>query len=151
RTADGRNRGDLGIVATSRTRHAAAMTTASSALRPARKASPLVRRAPMRIAALAFPDVQALDIMGPLEVFSRAARWMRDAARRADLAYQVEIIGAKRGEFRASSGLRLFADRGFAEVGRDIDTLLISGGIGVESCRSNAPLLRWIRGQSRHV
>ena len=97
---------------------------------------------------LAFPNVQVLDVMGPLEVFSRTSRWLRDHGKRADHAYQVEIVGLKRGAFHTSSGLRLYADGGIAEVGRGIDTLLIAGGIGVEQYRSHAPLRRWIRRQS---
>jgi transcriptional regulator GlxA family with amidase domain len=102
----------------------------------------------MRIAMLAFPEVQILDVTGPLEVFSRTSRWLRDHGKRVDHVYQVEIIGPKRGPFRTSSGLRLYADHGIADVGSGIDTLLIAGGLGVEACRSNAALLRWIRRQS---
>jgi transcriptional regulator GlxA family with amidase domain len=105
----------------------------------------------MRIVMLAFPDVQVLDVMGPLEVFSRTSRWLRDHGKRAAHVYEVEIVGLKRGSFRASSGLRLHADRGIADVGRGIDTLMIAGGLGVERYRSNAPLLRWIRRQSGQV
>jgi len=105
----------------------------------------------MRIAMLAFPDVQVLDVMGPLEVFSRASRWLRDHGKSPGHVYEVEIIGLKRGAFRASSGLRLYADRGIADAGGGIDTLLIAGGQGVERYRSHAPLKRWIRRQSRLV
>jgi transcriptional regulator GlxA family with amidase domain len=105
----------------------------------------------IRVAMLAFPGTQMLDVMGPLEVFSRASRWLRDEGRRPDDAYGVEIIGLTRGPFRASSGLRLHADRAFSEVGRGIDTLMIAGGIGVEGCRSNSALLRWIRSRARDV
>jgi len=105
----------------------------------------------MRVAMLAFPNVQVLDVMGPLEVFSRSSRWLCDHGRRADHAYRVEIIGLRRGAFRTSSGLRLYADRGFADVGAGIDTLMIAGGLGVEQHRSNEWLRRWIRGQARHV
>ena len=100
---------------------------------------------------LAFPNVQVLDVMGPLEVFSRTSRWLRDHGKRVDHAYQVEIIGLKRGWFRTSSGLRLYADRGIADAGRGIDTLLIAGGLGVERYRSQAALIRWIRRQARLV
>jgi transcriptional regulator GlxA family with amidase domain len=100
---------------------------------------------------LAFPDVQALDVMGPLEVFSRASRWLRDHGKRPGHVYEVEIIGLKRGAFRASSGLRLYADRGISDAGGGIDTLMIAGGLGVERYRSHAPLKRWIRRQSRMV
>jgi len=103
---------------------------------------------PRRIAMLAFPNVQVLDVTGPLEVFSRTARWLRDNGHRKDLAYEVEIIGLERGWFRTSSGLRLYAERAYSDASKKTDTLLIAGGIGVESLRHNKPLLRWIKQQA---
>jgi transcriptional regulator GlxA family with amidase domain len=100
---------------------------------------------------LAYPDTQILDVTGPLEVFARTERWLRDAGRREDHAYTVEIIGLRRGPFRASSGLQLFADHGFADVGRGIDTLLIAGGLGTGRAVKHPGLLPWIRRQSRWV
>lgn len=100
---------------------------------------------------LAYPGIQMLDVMGPLEVFSRATRWLKDNGRRRDDAYSVEIIGLKRGAFRASSGLRVYADRGFGEVGRGIDTLMIAGGLGAERYHKDPALLRWIRRQAAWV
>jgi transcriptional regulator GlxA family with amidase domain len=118
---------------------------------PPPRAGRAAGNAARRIAMLAFPEVQVLDVTGPLEVFSRTSRWLRDEGRRADHAYEVEIIGLERGWFRTSSGLRLYAERGFAEVDRGLDTLLVAGGVGVTGCRSNKPLLRWIRRQSTLV
>src|SRR2546429_4726223 len=43
-----------------------------------------VRRRPHHVVMLAYPDVQILDVTGPLEVFSRAARWMQDHGLRRD-------------------------------------------------------------------
>jgi transcriptional regulator GlxA family with amidase domain len=107
--------------------------------------------APLRIAALAYPDFQMLDVMGPLEVFSRASRWLQESGRRETDAYRVEIIGLARGPFAASSGLRVYADRRFSEVARGLDTLLISGGRGTWRYRTYAPLLEWIRKQAGWV
>jgi transcriptional regulator GlxA family with amidase domain len=104
-----------------------------------------------RVAMLAFPEVQVLDVMGPLEVFSRTARWLRDHGKRSDLAYEVEIVGLARGAFRASSGLRIVADRRFDEVKGGLDTLLVAGGVGTERLRHHAALLRWIRKQAGQV
>jgi transcriptional regulator GlxA family with amidase domain len=120
------------------------MTRTSSALRAARPRT-------LRIAMLAYPGIQILDVIGPLEVFSRTSRWLKDHGQRDDDAYSVEIIGLKRGAFRASSGLRLYADRRFDEVGRGIDTLMIAGGIGSERYRTHPPLLRWIQRQAGWV
>ena len=105
-----------------------------------------------RIAMLAYPDIQILDVTGPLEVFARTSRWMHDQGLRPrDDAYTVEIIGIERGRFPASSGLALFAEHGYREVGAGIDTLLISGGRGGEKYSRCKPVLAWIRKQSRLV
>ena len=105
----------------------------------------------LRVAMFAYPDIQMLDVMGPLEVFSRTSRWLKDNGRRQDDAYSLEILGLKRGPFRASSGLRVYADRRFDEVGRGLDTLLIAGGRGTERYRAHAPILRWLRRQAGWV
>jgi transcriptional regulator GlxA family with amidase domain len=89
--------------------------------------------------------------MGPLEVFSRTTRWLRDSGTSSETAYSVEILGLKQGLFRASSGLRVFAEHRFDEVGRGIDTLMIAGGKGAERYCTHAPLLRWIRQQAGWV
>jgi transcriptional regulator GlxA family with amidase domain len=89
--------------------------------------------------------------MGPLEVFSRTSRWLKEVGRRTDDAYSVEIVGLTRGAFRASSGLRIYADRRFSEVGRGIDTLMIAGGMGTARYRSHPALLRWIKRQAGWV
>ncbi|HEX4826310.1 MAG TPA: GlxA family transcriptional regulator [Candidatus Polarisedimenticolaceae bacterium] len=109
------------------------------------------KRGTLRVAMLAYPGVQMLDVMGPLEVFSRTSRWLKDNGRRADDAYGVEIVGLTRGPLRASSGLRFYADRSVSEVGRGVDTLMIAGGMGTERYRSNPELLRFIRRQARSV
>jgi len=104
-----------------------------------------------RIAMLAYPDTQILDVTGPLEVFARTSRWLRDQGRRKDDAYSVEIIGLERGWFQVSSGLRLYAERGFKDVGRGIDTLLIAGGLGAERFAAHPGLRAWIRKQAGSV
>ncbi|MFI5370373.1 MAG: GlxA family transcriptional regulator, partial [Candidatus Eisenbacteria bacterium] len=114
-------------------------------------AGPAAARGTRRVAMLAYPDVQMLDVMGPLEVFSRTSRWLKDHGRRNDDAYQVEIIGLTRGPFRASSGLRLYAEHRFDQVGPGIDTLLIAGGRGATRYCKHAPLLRWIQRQREWV
>jgi transcriptional regulator GlxA family with amidase domain len=100
---------------------------------------------------LAYPGIQILDAVGPLEVFSRTSRWLKDHGHRKDDAYSLEILAPRRGLLRASSGLCLHADRRFDEATGGIDTLLIAGGIGTERYRANAAILRWLRRISRRV
>ncbi|MBV8496857.1 MAG: GlxA family transcriptional regulator [Gammaproteobacteria bacterium] len=108
------------------------------------------RRRPHHVVMLAYPDVQILDVTGPLEVFSRAARWMRDHGIRPDLAYRVEVVGPRSGAFHSSSGVRLVAERSYREVMR-ADTVLVAGGMGYAAARAQAPLLAWLRRMARRV
>jgi transcriptional regulator GlxA family with amidase domain len=105
----------------------------------------------LKIAVLAYPGVQILDVVGPLEVFSRASRILGESGKRSSDAYSVEILGLERGAFRASSGLRLYADRAFREVGGGLDTLLVAGGMGTKRYQAHPPLLRWLRRQAGMV
>ena len=93
---------------------------------------------------LGYADAQILDITGPLEVFSRSARWLRDRGFCGDLAYSVELVAAKAGPLRTSSGLCLIAERSYSEV-KNADTLLVSGGIGCHGAMKDSDVLRWIR------
>jgi transcriptional regulator GlxA family with amidase domain len=103
-----------------------------------------------QVVMLAYPDVQILDVTGPLEVFSRAARWMQDHGVRRDLAYQVEVVAPRAGPFATSSGIRLVAERSYREVAR-ADTLLVAGGRGLADVKREAPILAWLRRMAARV
>jgi transcriptional regulator GlxA family with amidase domain len=94
---------------------------------------------------VAFPDAQILDITGPLEVFSRAARWLRDEGLLDHDAYVVELLAAKSGPLATSSGLRLMADRAIGNVRGGIDTLLVAGGRGISAALGERSIINWIR------
>lgn len=95
-----------------------------------------------------FDDAQILDIAGPLEVFSRCARWLVDHHFTDAPPYAVELIADYPGLVRCSSGLKLYAERGFHEV-NDADIVLVSGGIGYRKATENAALVQWLRQQSQ--
>ena len=99
-----------------------------------------------KVVMYAYDDAQIIDITGPLEVFGRTARWLRDRGLTADLGYRVEIIADKKGLFRCSSGIQLYSERSFRDMEEEIDTLLISGGPGHRAAMENTELLEWIRG-----
>lgn len=98
----------------------------------------------------AYPQAQILDITGPLEVFARTTRWLRDHAGLAKPAYEVELVARSRGTITTSGGLSLVATRGIRESQR-IDTLLISGGIGHEDAARDPAILNWIRRRATAV
>ena len=103
---------------------------------------------PRRIVVLAFPDVQALDVTGPSEVFSLADRAADDTA------YTIELVAPDECPFRTSSGLTLTPHRAARASRGPIDTLLVAGGLGVREASREGRLISWIRsaaGRSRRV
>ena len=103
-----------------------------------------------RVAMLAYPMAQVLDITGPLEVFARTSRWLGDHAGLRVPAYSVELVANRRGPLATSGGLQLVATRTYRELGR-VDTLLVAGGIGYEAALADAELLAWLRARARLV
>ena len=106
--------------------------------------------APRRVVMLVYPGTQILDITGPLEVFGRTARWVRDRGLSRGLPYTVEMVAAEAGPFTTSSGLRLMAERSYREV-IQADTLLIAGGIGYAETLADTRVLAWLRSMAGKV
>jgi transcriptional regulator GlxA family with amidase domain len=90
-----------------------------------------------RIVLVAFDRFQALDLVGPTEVFSMASRLQAGA-------YTTEIVSAARDEISSSSGLRLRPDRSLSACRGAIDTLVVVGGEGVPAALRDSALVRWI-------
>ena len=89
---------------------------------------------------LAFPRAQILDVTGPLEVFAMASQ----AVPRPEPGYRIELVAARRGPVETSSGLRLVADAGIADVRGPVDTLLVAGGEGVRHAIRDRRLLAFL-------
>ena len=119
---------------------------------PAMKAParPKARSRTHRVVMLGFPQAQVLDITGPLEVFSRTARWLAEHRGTRVPAYTTEFVSARAGPVAMSNGLGLVATRRFADV-NDADTLLVAGGIGWEAAVADAGLLAWLAAQASRV
>ncbi len=103
-----------------------------------------------RIAFLAFPDVQLLDVAGPLQVFSTACDL---ASRRAPpddtVPYDAVVIAAGAGRLMASSGLGLAAEP-LPDADQPLDTLVVAGGRGVAAAARDAALVAWIKARAPH-
>jgi len=94
----------------------------------------------LRVAVLAFADVELLDVVGPLQAFATASGLIGGASP----AYRVDIVAEKRGPLQASSGLSIVASAGLVSPA-DIDTLLVAGGRGIEAACRRRPLVEWLR------
>jgi transcriptional regulator GlxA family with amidase domain len=108
------------------------------------------RRRPHRVVMLVYPQAQILDVTGPLEIFARTTRWLRDHRGVRTPAYEIAMVAARPGPMETSGGLKLLVEHDYRNAGR-IDTLLIAGGIGWEAALQDERMLEWIRGESRRV
>src|SRR5438105_15929577 len=99
---------------------------------------------PLRVALFAYPDVQALDLSGPLEMFARATRLLRDEGR-THRGYSLAVIGTRAGPITASSGFRFLPDTTFGALRGSIDTQHVLAGRAVESMLDDQAALGWLR------
>ena len=104
------------------------------------------RRTARRIAIVAFPGVQLLDVTGPFEVFAQAARRTPGGA-----AYAVDLLTTGPRPIVSSSGMKLVPDGAVGEVRRPIDTLIVAGGPGVREAMRERALVAWLRRTARRV
>jgi transcriptional regulator GlxA family with amidase domain len=101
---------------------------------------------PRAVWIVAFPDVQILDVTGPLEVFSIANRLGAPGAPR----YEVSLAAPAPGPVLTSSGVALVATRGLQGTG-PIDTLIVAGGLGTRAALRDRRLVAWIRRTARRA
>ncbi len=100
----------------------------------------------MRIAILAVPGVQMLDVAGPMDVFSEACALLEDPS-----AYRVQIIGLTLDPIVTSNGARILPDASIATPLDDFDTLLIAGSPGIRQFEDHADAVEWVARAARHV
>ncbi|HSV06921.1 MAG TPA: GlxA family transcriptional regulator [Candidatus Binatus sp.] len=112
-----------------------------------RHPSPGAGRGPRRIAIVAYPDFQLLDVTGPLEVFAQAARFLATSPP----AYTVEILTSGPRPLVSSSGVRLVPDGRTVGSPGGIDTLMVAGGPGVAAAVGDRALVAWVRRTARRV
>ncbi len=87
----------------------------------------------MQIAAVLFPRLTALDLIGPYETLQRLP------------GATVTFVGHRRGEVRTENGfLGLTADAAFDEVMQP-DVVIVPGGVGTRALMSDTVILDWLR------
>jgi len=97
-----------------------------------------------RVLMLAAPGTQILDLVGPFQVFARAAEIVARSQPSKPPVYALEVVTTTTGLLPTNCGLRLEGHRTFREVQGRIDTLLVAGGSGVETGLENEDIVRWV-------
>src|SRR5262249_25240652 len=96
------------------------------------------------VVMVAFPGVELLDVVGPLEIFAAAAHLLREARGADFTAYTHEIVAAQAGPLLTASGIRLVADRSLRQVRGQIDTLFVAGAPAAATVLQDRGLTRWL-------
>ena len=91
------------------------------------------------VVIIGFSGVQALDAIGPYDVFTHAAQLTEGG-------YRVTITSITGEPATTVCGLTLVA--GTMPEAEAIDTLVLPGGTGIHTARSNPEIMGWIRGAS---
>jgi transcriptional regulator GlxA family with amidase domain len=92
---------------------------------------------PRRTVFVIFDGFQPLDLVGPHEVFQHAHALSG--------GYQCEVVARQAGPVRSASGLPVHAAHGVGDLDPSgIDTLVVTGGRGVDQARHDAALVDWI-------
>jgi transcriptional regulator GlxA family with amidase domain len=102
---------------------------------------------PFRIGFLIFPEVTALDFVGPMDAFMSATI---TSGGRSRACYETVVIGVQRGIVRSESGLGLASHCTLASAPA-LDTIIIPGGRGLREPDVNAAVTAWLRERARGI
>ncbi len=101
---------------------------------------------------VATPEVEILDLVGPLQVFARAAEIFARENPGSPPIYSVEVVTTSSSRsLVANCGVRMTAHKTFRELGGKIDTLLVAGGNSIERDEINPEVVRWLKKISRQI
>jgi transcriptional regulator GlxA family with amidase domain len=92
------------------------------------------------VAIVIYEGVQALDVAGPMDVFSEANTFLGGAER-----YETVLVAAHRNPLRASNGIRLVADSTFEETADGFDIILVAGAPKPPDVEPEPYLVQWVR------
>jgi transcriptional regulator GlxA family with amidase domain len=100
---------------------------------------------PRLIEVLAFPQVQLLDVAGPIQVFTAANELA--AKTEARTPYTIRVVAPKGAQVQATSGLT-FVTAPLPDPTEPLDTLIVAGGQGVMRAADDPSLVDWLRARA---
>lgn len=92
------------------------------------------------VAILAFPDMQSLDVTGPMDVFAEANRFLESGQH-----YRLSVIGTEPGPIAWSNGLIVQPHRTYQECEEAPDLLIVPGGPNLPRLPKDDKLCDWLQ------
>ncbi|MEU5882782.1 DJ-1/PfpI family protein [Spirillospora sp. NPDC047279] len=90
-----------------------------------------------RIVFVIYEGFHPLDLVGPHDIFQHAHRLTG--------GYDLQVAAPAAGPVRGQSGLPVYASHGVGDLDPDgIDTLVVTGGLGVDEIRGDRDLVGWV-------
>lgn len=91
------------------------------------------------IAILAFPGVQALDVVGPIDVFTEVNHQI------GQTAYHCRVIGLSAEPIATTSGMKIVPDSHIESDAGQADIFLVAGSPDIRAIASNEHVRAWLR------
>lgn len=105
------------------------------------------RIAPKTVGLIVFPNVTALDLVGPMEALTCA---QIDTTAGKQKGYRVVVIGLNDKPVTAESGLVIHPEYTFRNAPA-LDTVIVPGGFGLREPRVLERVARWLQGRAPHT
>lgn len=99
------------------------------------------------VVILGYPGVQALDLVGPHEVFTGAAMYLGAHGRDG---YSVRVVTSNGEPATTGTGLALVAEP-LPDPREPIDTVILPGGFGVDEARADPDVVAWVEAVAQHA
>lgn len=90
-----------------------------------------------KVVLVGFPGIQALDLVGPYEVFTGAALLTQGG-------YEVTVVAAEGKPVATATGMG-FTSSPLPDPSEPVDTVVLPGGGGVDAMRADTDFMDWIR------
>ncbi|MEV3901822.1 helix-turn-helix domain-containing protein [Mycobacterium sp. NPDC050551] len=101
------------------------------------------------VVLLGFPGVQALDLVGPFEVFTGATLALAADGRDED-GYDV-VVASVDGEAVTTGAGLAFVAQPLPDARLPVDTVVLPGGWGVEALKRDSAAVAWVRASAAHA
>ncbi|HXT17016.1 MAG TPA: helix-turn-helix domain-containing protein [Gemmatimonadaceae bacterium] len=103
-----------------------------------------------RIGILGFENLQALDLVGPADVFCSDALSVPEFAVDGEPPYELVVIGVDSKHFTASNGVA-FTARHVIPTSTELDTLIVPGGSGLRAGGLAERVAKWVSGRATNI